>query len=77
MKRVQGTLSEDRRAAVSYSRVELSEGKKRVREKDINPSAEKESLKGSRKDRLSRREREVREGRTTSKCRTKRIFTRF
>ena len=52
MKRVQGTHSGDRRTAVSYSRVELSEGKKRVREKDINLSTEKESLQGSSQDRL-------------------------
>ena len=37
--------------------VELSERKKRVREKDINLSAEKESLKGSRKVRLLERAR--------------------
>ena len=52
MKRVQGTHSGDRRTAASYRRVELLERKKRVREKDINLSTEKESLKGSRKDRL-------------------------
>ena len=43
---------------MSYSRVELSGRKKRVREKDINLSAEKESLKGSRKFRLLERARE-------------------
>ena len=42
---------------MSYSRVELSGRKKRVREKDINLSAEKESLKGSRKVRLLERAR--------------------
>ena len=42
---------------MSYSRVELSEGKNCVREKDINLSAEKESLKGSRKVRLLERAR--------------------
>ena len=57
MKRVQGTRSGDRRSAASYSRVELLERKKRVREKDINLSAEKESLKGSRKVRLLKRAR--------------------
>ena len=40
---------------MSHSRVKLSERKKRVREKDINLSAEKESLKGSRKVRLLER----------------------
>ena len=47
-----------------------------VRKKDINLSAEKESLKGSRKDKLLR-ERERSVDRTTFKCRTKRIFKRF
>ena len=42
---------------MSYSQVELSERKKRVSEKDITLSAEKESLKGSRKDRLLERAR--------------------
>ena len=55
MKRVQGTHSGDRRSAASYSRVELLERKKRMREKDTNLSTEKESLKGSRKDRLLER----------------------
>ena len=42
---------------MSYSRVELSGRKKSVRKKDINLSAEKESLKGSRKVRLLERAR--------------------
>ena len=42
---------------MSYSRVELSEEEKRVREKDINLSAGKESLKGSKKVRLLERAR--------------------
>ena len=52
MKRVQGThLGVD---TVRCLVVESSRGKKEesVREKDINLSTEKESLKGSRKDRL-------------------------
>ena len=57
MKRVQGThLGID---TVRCLVVESSRGKKEesVREKDINLSAEKESLKGSRKDRQLKRAR--------------------
>ena len=77
MKRVQGThLKYDTLPCLV---VKPSCGKKEesVRKKDINLSTEKESLKGSRKDRLLQREREGRKERTTLKCRQKRIFTRF